>query len=91
MSGSTPEPYCLLSVKVAPRAKSNRLQFASGKLKAWVTAPPTDGQANQAVTKLLAKRLGIAQSRLNLAAGASSREKVFRIDGLTLAEAEGRL
>ena len=41
---------------------------------------PEDGKANAAVIKLLAKALGVAKSRLVLVRGATSRDKLFRID-----------
>ncbi len=91
MSDSPPEPRCFFSVKVAPRASFNRLQCAAGRIKAWVTAPPIGGEANEAVTKMLAKKLGIAPSRVELVSGASSRAKLFKVDGLSQEEADSRL
>mgnify|MGYP000427444852 CR=1 FL=1 len=49
-------------------------------LKVAVTAAPEGGKANAAVIKLLAKALGVPKSRLTLIQGATSRDKVFRID-----------
>jgi hypothetical protein len=71
-------------VRATPRAKSNRIELIEGRIKIWVTAPPADGQANQAVRDLLADRLGIAPSRVSLIRGAASREKTFQIDGMTM-------
>jgi uncharacterized protein (TIGR00251 family) len=47
-----------------------------------VTAPPVDGKANRALCKLVAKRLGIAASRVTLASGDRSRTKVLEISGV---------
>jgi uncharacterized protein YggU (UPF0235/DUF167 family) len=41
---------------------------------------PEDGRANKAVSELLAEALGVAKTRLTLVRGATSREKVFRLD-----------
>jgi len=60
-------------------------------IKVWTTAAPTDGQANEAVRRLLAKALGLAPSRLSLVRGDSSRSKVFEVEGLTMEEALGKL
>ena len=49
-------------------------------IRVTVTVVPEDGKANAAVIKLLAKALGVAKSRLVLVRGATSRDKLFRID-----------
>ena len=45
-----------------------------------VTCVPEDGKANKAVTRLLAKALGVAPSRLVLIRGMTGRDKVFKVD-----------
>jgi uncharacterized protein YggU (UPF0235/DUF167 family) len=74
-------PGARLSVWVTPRAGCNALGVdESGAIAVRVTAAPEDGKANAAVRKLLAKALGVAPSRLTLVAGATARDKLFRID-----------
>jgi uncharacterized protein YggU (UPF0235/DUF167 family) len=80
-----------LTLRLTPRASRNHLELQAGELKAWVTAAPTDGQANAAVQELLAARLGLAKSKITLVRGASSREKTFRIEGLTREAALAKL
>ncbi|MFD1808465.1 DUF167 domain-containing protein [Gemmobacter lanyuensis] len=67
-------------MRVTPRAGRNLLSDENGQLKAQVTAVPEDGRANKAVTELLAEALGVARTRLTLLRGATSRDKVFRLD-----------
>jgi len=69
-----------LAVRVTPGARDNALALGSGGLTARVRAKPQDGEANAAVRELLASALGIAQSRVRLLRGSTSREKVFAID-----------
>lgn len=73
-------PGAEFAVRVTPRASVNRLSDDDGQLRAWVTAVPEDGRANKAVTELLAAALGVARTRLSLLRGATSREKLFRLD-----------
>lgn len=70
-----------IDVRVQPRSSRNRLTY-DGALKAWVTAAPTDGQANAAVTELVAKALGIAKTRVTIIRGETSRTKRLHIEGL---------
>jgi len=42
-----------------------------------VKAQPIEGKANVAVTKILARHLGIASSQLTLRVGVTSKRKVF--------------
>ncbi len=68
------------AVRVTPRAGRNALIEADGQLRAQVTAIPEDGRANRAVQALLAEALGVARTRLSLIRGATSRDKLFRLD-----------
>ena len=67
-------------MRVTPRASRNQLTEEDGQLRAQVTAVPEGGRANKAVSELLAEALGVAKTRLTLVRGATSREKVFRLD-----------
>jgi uncharacterized protein YggU (UPF0235/DUF167 family) len=69
-----------LAVRVIPRARRDQVGGErDGRLVVRTVAPPADGKANVAVTKLLAAHLGIPARRLELVAGHTSRDKVFRI------------
>lgn len=69
-----------IEVKVTPRASRNAVSEVAGHLRVSVTTVPEDGKATKAVVKLLARALGVAPSRLVLLRGATSRDKVFRLD-----------
>ncbi|MBN9494255.1 DUF167 domain-containing protein [bacterium] len=70
-----------LHVRVTPRANRDAIEGfdTEGVLHVRVTAPPADGAANKAVTKLLASALRIPQRDVVLVSGASSRLKVFEV------------
>jgi uncharacterized protein (TIGR00251 family) len=71
-----------LSVRVQPRASSNEvLEVRNGQLIVRTTAAPTDGKANIAVIKLLARYLGVAPSRIRLVRGKTQRNKELRVSG----------
>lgn len=53
-----------------------------GVLQAKVTAAPVDGEANKALCRLIAKRVGVAPSRVSVMRGEKSRSKVVRVEGL---------
>jgi uncharacterized protein (TIGR00251 family) len=60
-------------------------------VKVRVAAPPVGGRANDAVTKLLAEAFGTSERAVVLVAGARSRAKRFRVEGLDLETARERL
>ncbi|MDR2386392.1 MAG: DUF167 domain-containing protein [Deltaproteobacteria bacterium] len=81
-----------LRVKLNPRSSRDRLVGRLGDLlKVNLTSPPVDGQANQALIKFLAKILKLAPSSLSLAQGASSRDKLIVVNGLSPEELWARL
>ena len=56
-----------------------------------VREPARDGQANEACRRALARALGVAASRVSLVRGARSKEKLFRIAGITTEAVKARL
>lgn len=73
-------PGAEISVRVTPKASRNAVEREGDMIRVRVTAPPEDGKANAAVLRLLAKSLGVAKTRLTLVRGATSRDKLFRLD-----------
>ena len=81
----------LISVRVISRSSKNVLEWEQGSLKARLTAPPVDGAANEALRQLLAKRLTLPRHAISIVRGATNRQKVVEIAGLTLADIQQRL
>jgi len=72
-----------IAVRLRPRGHRDELiGVEDGVLQARVTAPPVDGKANKALCRLIAKRVGVAPSRVTLVRGAKSRHKLVRVEGL---------
>jgi uncharacterized protein YggU (UPF0235/DUF167 family) len=71
-----------ISVKVHPHAgKEVLVSLGPGRFEAWVKAKPVEGQANEAVSALLARTLRLPKGRLKLVKGGLGRRKVFRVIG----------
>lgn len=70
----------LLKIKVIPRAKRQKLEkLPDGSFKVYLTAPPIEGRANEALIKLLAREFGVSKSEVEIARGKKGREKVVKI------------
>ena len=81
-----------LSVRLQPKAKKNAvIGELDGALKLSVTEPPVDGRANEACIRFVADLLKVPRSSVTIAAGASSRNKVVRIEGLSAEQVRSRL
>jgi len=77
----------LVRVRARPGAARDHVAGEhGGALKVAVTAPPEAGRANAAIARTLAKALGVRKSAVTLIAGATSRDKTFRVVGVTVAE-----
>jgi len=73
-----------LAVRAQPGARKNAvLGEQAGALKVAVSAPPEDGRANAALVDVLRDWLGLKRSQVELAGGATNRNKVFLIRGVT--------
>lgn len=72
-----------IRVHLVPRAAKDELaEVRDGVLIARVSAPPVDGRANRALCRLIAARLGLAPSRVEVVKGTRSREKVIRVEAV---------
>lgn len=81
-----------LAVRAQPRASRSEIVGLQGDaLKVRLAAPPVDGAANRELEKVLARALGIPKSSVEILRGASGREKVLRIHGMSPKEVRERL
>jgi uncharacterized protein (TIGR00251 family) len=81
----------LVTVRVRPRAARPGVASEGDALVIRVSAPPAEGRATQEAARILASALGVTPSAVSLRTGARSRQKVFRVRGLTREEARRRL
>jgi uncharacterized protein (TIGR00251 family) len=72
-----------IAIRLRPRGHKDELMgIVDGVLQARVSAPPVDGKANAALGKLIAKRLGVAPSKVSVVRGEKSRDKLVRVEGV---------
>ena len=68
-----------IAVRVIPGARRESVEVSDGVVRIHVRAVAEAGRATEAARRALAEALGLAQSRLVLVRGATSREKLFRV------------
>jgi uncharacterized protein (TIGR00251 family) len=72
------------AVRLTPRATADRIEgVVDGVLRARVGAPAVEGAANNALIRLIADTLGVARRDVRIVAGATSRQKLVVVDGVT--------
>lgn len=77
------EQGCTFAVHVLPRSQRDAVVGLYGEaLKVRLKAPPVEGQANQALCRFLAARLGVPETAVAIVAGHASRHKVVRVTGV---------
>jgi uncharacterized protein (TIGR00251 family) len=75
-----------IEVRLQPRASRDELiGMRDGVLRARVCAAPVDGEANRALCRLIARRVGVAASRVEVIRGERGRDKLVRVSGLDAA------
>lgn len=98
-----PADHARIRIRLQPRASANRIlgerpgpiatdrEAAAPMILVRVTAPPVEGKANAALIKLIAGKLGLAKSKVNLIRGETGRDKVLEIKGMSETDARRRL
>jgi uncharacterized protein (TIGR00251 family) len=87
--GRGSSPAARVGVRVSPGAGRTEIVGRYGEVwKVRIAARAERGRANDALLELLGHALGVRRSRLTLVAGAGSRDKVIRVEGMEAAEAE---
>ncbi|MAC80170.1 MAG: hypothetical protein CML66_19125 [Rhodobacteraceae bacterium] len=76
-------PGAEITVRATPKAGRDRLLVEDDTLRAYVTAVPENGKANDAVRAMLAAAMKVAPTELELIRGQTSREKTFRYRALS--------
>jgi uncharacterized protein (TIGR00251 family) len=77
----------LITVRLTPKGGRDAIEgyetLADGRtvLKVRVRAAPSDGEANAALGRVLAKALGVPPSRVDIVGGATSRIKRVEVSG----------
>lgn len=85
-------PSCTLAIKAIPNApRSEVAGWLGDALKIKIQAPPVEGRANDALCEFLADRLDLPRRAVTVLRGDTSRQKLVRIDGLSLEAARARL
>ncbi|MBN8689663.1 MAG: DUF167 domain-containing protein [Armatimonadetes bacterium] len=72
----------VLTIRVQPRASSNRLSWNGELLKVYTTSPPVDGEANDAVIHAISKAFHIPKSSIQIDAGHKSRDKRLLLESI---------
>lgn len=86
-----------IPVKLTPKSSKDAVEGwdvdPDGRpvLKVRVRAQPVEGEANDALVRLLAKVLGVPRRSVNLARGSQSRLKMVEVADLTDEEVRDRL
>ncbi len=79
-------------VHVTPRSDRDEISgWYADALKVRLTAAPVEGAANEALTRLLAKCLGVPKRNIEILKGGSSRNKLVCVVGLSPCEVVERV
>jgi uncharacterized protein (TIGR00251 family) len=72
----------ILRVRVQPGARTTEITgVVNQELRVRLSAPATDGRANEKLREFLADQLGTAVSRVQIVRGTASRSKTVAISG----------
>jgi uncharacterized protein len=84
-------PCCTVAIKAIPNApRSEIVGWLGDALKVKIHAPPVEGRANEALCTFLAATLALPRRAVTVVRGDTSRQKLVRIEGLTLHDLQRR-
>ena len=80
------------AVRLTPRGGLDRIDGVNeaGALTVRVAAAPVGGAANTALIHLLAEELSVSRGAVRLVAGATGRQKLVAVEGVTAEEVLAR-
>jgi uncharacterized protein (TIGR00251 family) len=80
------------SVHARPRSSRGAiLGVREGALDVALTSPPADGAANSELIQVVSRALNVRRGDVSIVSGASSREKLLQVNGMTAADARVHL
>jgi uncharacterized protein len=83
------ESEIVFAVRVQPRASRESIDgVRGGALRIRLTAPPVEGEANEALVRFLAARLHLPKSAVRILSGERGRLKRIAVRGATVAAVE---
>ena len=68
-----------IEVKVKPNSKTEEVSQEGGGFTVKVRQSPKEGQANQAVIRLLAQHFGVPQSQVKILSGFRTKNKIIEV------------
>ena len=71
-----------IAIKVTPGAKKNELKEEGELVKVYLTAPPIDGRANEALIRFLAQYFKVKACDIEILKGLKSRHKIVNIGNI---------
>jgi len=78
-----PSQSVTVRVKAVPGASRDSVVGMLGdRIKVRISAAPEGGKANKAISKLLARSLGLKPAAVSLVSGQSNPEKILKITGI---------
>ena len=81
-----------IRVRVQPRSSHSGVSGErEGRLCIRLTAPPVDGEANEALIAFIAKSVGAPKRSVTIISGGRSREKTVGISGVSIEDVRERL
>jgi uncharacterized protein (TIGR00251 family) len=71
----------IIKVTVQTKASSEKIEeLGLEEYKIWVTVPPADNEANDAVIEVVADHFNVAPSLVHIRSGHKSRHKLIEIE-----------
>jgi uncharacterized protein (TIGR00251 family) len=81
-----------VAIRLQPRSSRDQvLGERDGAIAIKLQAPPVDGEANAALLRFVARRLGVPPRDVTLVRGATSRSKWIAVQGRSAAQVRAAL
>ncbi len=81
-----------IRVRVQPNAGQNKvMRFQEGVWYIKIAAPPVEGKANEELVEFLGKVLDVGKRSLSVEKGATGKNKIVAIEGITPEQIAERL
>ena len=76
------DEFIYITIRLHPKSSKENISISEETIEIYIKEPPFKGKANKALIKMLAKRLNLSSSYLEIVGGQTSKIKTIKLKNI---------